>query len=581
MTNHPRLALALLAAAVIVLAVVAACAGPAGWRAPWQWDAIVLELRAPRVALGAVVGASLALAGLALQVLLCNDLAEPYVLGLSGGASAGAVASLTLGAFPPGAGAAAGAIAAAALVRRLARGPFDPARLLLAGIALGAIGSSLTGLLLAAAPPERLLRAATFWLLGGLGTPRWPAVLAPAVVLAVAGAWMLGRAERLDRLGLGADTAMALGVDVPRLRRGVLVAVVALTAATVAVAGMVGFVGLVAPHVARRITGASVRRCLPAAALAGAAMVIAADLVARTAIAPREVPVGLVTALVGGPFFLWQLRSGTPSYPPTPRDHDAIPTDRNGRPVVAARGIALGRGAAPLLVDVDLVVERGERLALVGGNGAGKTTLLRALAGIDAPRAGTIAWSGAPLPRDAARVARVGVLFQGEPASSLDVRTMVTLGLALDGSPGPASRRLVDEVISIADLERLVDRPCASLSGGEAQRAFLARALVARPGLLLLDEPTNHLDPARQAELHRMLDRLRGTCAVVIATHDLGLAATCDRVVLLAHGRIDALGSPDEVLTPARLAESLGVAVRRVDDPHGGPPLLRLLGAAS
>lgn len=297
-----------IALALVALAVLAASTGPAGWRAPWQWDPIVLELRAPRVVLAAVVGASLAIAGVALQTLLHNDLAEPYVLGLSGGASAGAVAALAVGVVPPGAGAAAGALTAAALVRALARGPFDPTRLLLAGVALGAVGSSVTGLLVTLAPPERLLRASTFWLFGGLGTPSWPAVLVPALVLAIAGAWMLGRAERLDRLGLGTDTASALGVDVVRLRRGVLVAVVALTAATVAVAGMVGFVGLIAPHAARRWVGASIRRCLPAAAIGGAALVIVADLVARTAVAPREVPVGLVTALVGGPFFLWQLQ---------------------------------------------------------------------------------------------------------------------------------------------------------------------------------------------------------------------------------------------------------------------------------
>lgn len=308
MTPRPLGATAVAAGAVVALAVLAASAGPAGWRAPWQWDVIVLELRAPRVVLAAIVGASLAVAGLALQVLLHNDLAEPYVLGLSGGASAGAVAALATGAFAPGAGAAAGAVVAAGMVRAIARGPFDPSRLLLAGIALGAIGASITGVFLAAAPPERLLRAATFWLFGGIGTPHWPALLAPAAVLAVAATWMLARAERLDRLGLGVDTATALGVDVPRLRRGVLVAAVALTAATVAVAGMIGFVGLVAPHLARRWTGASVRRCLPAAALGGASMLIAADLAARTALAPREMPVGLITALVGGPFFLWQLQ---------------------------------------------------------------------------------------------------------------------------------------------------------------------------------------------------------------------------------------------------------------------------------
>lgn len=249
--------------------------------------------------------------------------------------------------------------------------------------------------------------------------------------------------------------------------------------------------------------------------------------------------------------------------------------------VVAARGLAVGRGAMPILAAVDLDVVRGERVALVGGNGSGKTTLLRVLGGIDAPRAGIVAWNGEPLPCGAARVATVGVLFQDEPASRLDVRTMITLGLALDGPPGPESRRQVDDAIAAAQLEALAARPCASLSGGEAQRVLLARALVARPGLLLLDEPTNHLDPARQAALYGALDRLRGTCAVVMATHDLGLAATCDRVALLANGRIEALGAPTDVLTPARLAATLGVAVRRVDDPDGGPPLLRVMGALS
>jgi iron complex transport system ATP-binding protein len=247
--------------------------------------------------------------------------------------------------------------------------------------------------------------------------------------------------------------------------------------------------------------------------------------------------------------------------------------------VVATKGLAVGRGAAPVLTAVDLAVARGERIALVGGNGTGKTTLLRVLGGVDAPRAGVIAWNGGPLPRGAARVATVGVLFQDEPASQLDVRTMITLGLGLDGPPGPSSRHRVEAAIAEAQLETLADRACASLSGGEAQRVLLARALVARPGLLLLDEPTNHLDPARQAALYGALDRLRGTCAVVMATHDLGLAATCDRIALLAGGRIDALGPPADVLTPARLAAALGVAVRRVDDPDGGPPLLRVMGA--
>lgn len=306
-----RAAIPLLSLALAVVIGFALAAGPAGWRVPWSLDAVVLELRAPRVLLAAIVGASLAVAGVAMQALLHNVLAEPYVLGLSGGASAGAVASLALWpALPPGLAAAAGATSAAVLVRALSRGAYEPSRLLLVGVAVGSLLASITGLVLALAPGERLLRSATFWLFGGIGTAYWPMLVVPALLLGGITAGLVARAERLDRLALGDDVAATLGVDVTRLRRGVLLAAIALTAAAVAAAGLVGFVGLVAPHVARRWVGAQHRRLLPAAALGGAMLVTGADVAARTAFAPREVPVGLLTAAVGGPYFLWQLQRG-------------------------------------------------------------------------------------------------------------------------------------------------------------------------------------------------------------------------------------------------------------------------------
>jgi iron complex transport system permease protein len=299
--------LGLLVLACVAVAALGLAVGPAGWTA----DEIILGLRAPRVLLGGLVGASLAVAGAGMQGLLQNDLADPYVLGLSGGASAGAVASLALWpAMPPGAAAAAGAAGAATVVRALARGPYDPTRLLLAGVAVGSVLASVTGLIVVMAPADRLLRSATFWLFGGFGTPRWSSLVLPAIVLAGAFVWLLARAERLDRLTLGADVAASLGVDVARMRRWTLVASVALTATAVAAGGLVGFVGLIAPHAARRWVGASHRRLLPVAALGGAILVMAADTAARSAFAPREVPVGLLTAAVGGPFFLWLLQRG-------------------------------------------------------------------------------------------------------------------------------------------------------------------------------------------------------------------------------------------------------------------------------
>jgi iron complex transport system permease protein len=300
----------------LVIAAVGLSAGPTGWIAPWnaveqlfRAELIVSGLRAPRVALSAIVGASLGVAGAAMQTLLRNDLADPYVLGLSGGASVGAVCSLTLWpAFPPGLCGAAGAGMAALAVRALARGPHDPTRLLLAGVAMGSLLASATGLVLVLAPEERLLRSASFWLFGGLGTPRWGVLFVPALLLAAVLVWLLPRSERLDRLTIGEDVATSLGVDVPLTQRWILCAAVLLTASAVAVGGLVGFVGLVAPHSARRLVGARHRVLLPATALLGAALVMAADTVARTVFAPREVPVGLVTASVGGPFFLMLLR---------------------------------------------------------------------------------------------------------------------------------------------------------------------------------------------------------------------------------------------------------------------------------
>jgi iron complex transport system permease protein len=178
----------------------------------------------------------------------------------------------------------------------------------LGGVAVGAILASVTGLVLVLAPGERLLRSATMWLFGGLGTPPFTSLAAPALALPLAYLVLRRRAEALDRFVLGDDVAASLGTDPPRLRRLALGAAVVLTALAVAAAGLVGFVGLIAPHAARRLVGASHRALLPVATLLGALLVVVADTVARTAFAPREVPLGLITALVGGPLFLWLVR---------------------------------------------------------------------------------------------------------------------------------------------------------------------------------------------------------------------------------------------------------------------------------
>jgi iron complex transport system permease protein len=307
--RHPVIGvLGLLCLGALYLGIAA---GAAGWRSDVlgglaSGDEILTGLRAPRILLGALTGASLALAGVCMQSVLRNDLADPYILGVAGGASAGAVTSLALWpGLPPGPAAALGAGLATALVRAATRGPHDPGRLVLGGVAVGAVLASLTGLVLMLAPGDRLLRSATTWLFGGFGTPTSGALPAPALAL-LAAVVVLGRwSERLDRLVLGDDVAASLGTDPRRLRGVVLGAGILLTAISVAAGGLIGFVGLVAPHAARRLVGPAHRGTVPVAALLGALLVMVADTAARTTFAPREVPVGLVTALVGGPLFLW------------------------------------------------------------------------------------------------------------------------------------------------------------------------------------------------------------------------------------------------------------------------------------
>ena len=266
---------------------------------------VVLELRLPRALAAFAVGGLLALAGAMLQVLLRNPLADPYVLGVSGGASVAALVAIMLGL--PAAGvdglAALGALGACLLVFALAQGPggWTPTRLLLTGIVVAAGAGSVVSLLLALGDDARL-RGMVFWLLGDLsGTRRWPWLLA-LLALASAAGIVLGR--HLNVLARGAAQAATVGMDVRRLQAVLFVGSSVLTGCAVSAAGSIGFVGLVTPHLARLALGSDNRVVLPAAAMLGGALLMAADLAARVLIAPRQLPVGALTALVGVPLFL-------------------------------------------------------------------------------------------------------------------------------------------------------------------------------------------------------------------------------------------------------------------------------------
>lgn len=274
---------------------------------------IIRELRLPRVILAFGVGGSLAVAGAALQALLRNPLAEPWLLGLSGGASLGAVIAVVVG-LPSGFSVAffatVGALAAIALVYRIsaiAGRRLDPRVLLLAGVVVGAFCGSVTSAILVVSDPFTF-HAATIWLFGGFSRATWPAVRGFFLVAIPMLGWLWWLARTLDRMALGEEIASALGVEVERAHRIVLLVTSILTAASVSVAGVIGFVGLVVPHALRPIVGPLHRGLLPAVFLAGGAFTVLADLAARTVLRPSEVPVGIVTALVGVPVFALLLR---------------------------------------------------------------------------------------------------------------------------------------------------------------------------------------------------------------------------------------------------------------------------------
>ncbi|MER5972876.1 iron ABC transporter permease [Streptomyces sp. NPDC002055] len=277
---------------------------------------IVRDVRLPRVLLGAVVGAGLAVVGTVLQALVRNPVADPFLLGISSGASTGAVLVVVLGlgagatSFALPAGAFVGSLGALVAVYAMARrgGTMTTGRLVLAGVAVQYILSALTSLVLVTAAEAEHLRAVLFWTLGGLGGARWDALLLPAVALAVGTAVLMALARPLDLLLVGEEGATVLGLDTGRFRAAVFVLASLVTGVLVAVSGAIGFVGLVVPHAARMAVGAGHRALLPVSALGGAAFLIFADLLARTVAAPAEVPVGVLTALAGGPCFLWLLR---------------------------------------------------------------------------------------------------------------------------------------------------------------------------------------------------------------------------------------------------------------------------------
>ncbi|MEV0444376.1 iron ABC transporter permease [Streptomyces spectabilis] len=276
-------------------------------------DSLIWELRVPRVLMAALVGASLAVCGAALQAVTRNALADPYLLGISSGASTGAVAVVVLGFGSASLGVTGGAfvgalVSFALLMLLLRRGGLDSVRIVLTGVVVSQLFTALTSLVLMASGDAEMIRAITQWLLGSMAPARWDAVAVTAAVTAVGLLVLWLNSAALDGFSFGADTASSLGVDVTTTRRLLLVVTSLMTSVAVASVGAIGFVGLIVPHGVRFLVGPGHRVLVPLSALVGAVFLVWTDALARVAFTPQEVPVGVFTALLGVPLFLLVLR---------------------------------------------------------------------------------------------------------------------------------------------------------------------------------------------------------------------------------------------------------------------------------
>lgn len=291
---------------------------------PATWETILFSIRLPRTALVALTGAALAGSGAAYQGLFRNPLADPYLTGIASGAGLGAMLVMAwrwpaswLGLATVPVGAFLGALVTVALVLNLAR--LGPARsgaasvttLILAGVAVGAFATAVTTFLMLRSQGE--LRRAMAWLLGGFAMGGWGPVGAALPYIVLGLGVLIALARPLNVLQFGEEQAQQLGLNVERLKLVLIAAASLTTAAAVAFSGIIGFVGLMVPHVVRLLWGGDYRRLLPLSILIGASVLLVADVAARVVLAPQEVPVGIITALAGAPFFLWLLRRSQPA----------------------------------------------------------------------------------------------------------------------------------------------------------------------------------------------------------------------------------------------------------------------------
>ncbi|WP_308644279.1 iron ABC transporter permease [Oceanotoga sp.] len=291
-----------------------------------QWaksiETIVWNLRLPRILMAFITGATLSFVGVLMQALTRNSLANPYILGISSGASAGAVASIILGIFGflgylgPSIGAFLGAILSSLIVFKIAHSGsgYSSSKLVLTGVAVSAMFSSLTTFMVYTAKDSSKLRSAMFWMVGSVGGAKWNNILLPFLLLIISTTIMYIFNKELDGILIGEDTSKTLGINTELIRKIIIIISTLLTGFIVSLTGIIGFIGLIIPHISRQAVGSTHKKLIPFSILSGGLFLIWADTFARTAFTPEEIPIGVITSFLGAPFFLYLLRKNSYSF---------------------------------------------------------------------------------------------------------------------------------------------------------------------------------------------------------------------------------------------------------------------------
>lgn len=525
---------------------------------------IIVNVRLPGVMNVALVGASLSLCGAAMQGLLRNPLADGSTLGVSAGASLGAVIALALGVTIPGSDyggtmlmAMAFAFLSLTLILSLAYAldhSLATNSIILIGVIFSMFVSSVINLILSFVNDQ--VRSIAFWTMGSLSGTGYPHTRILSLVLLLCGGVIARHARELNAFAIGEDNARHVGVNVRRVKLAVLVTVSVLIGVCVSISGSIGFVGLVVPHAARMIAGPNHRRLLPASMFAGAIFLLLGGSDRADAAQP------------GGAF---HRRGDVAGRRGRVRRHLLSGAEGGVRAMLRAENVTVRYGAQTVVNGLSFELRAGQWLMLVGPNGAGKSTLIEAIAqGV--PYTGRISLEGRDIRvlKGAERARSVGFLAQKNAVSyAYSVEEVVSLGRYAHASGFLSARddegeACVERALEWTGLTALRRASVLTLSGGELQRTFLAQVFAQNPKLLILDEPANHLDLIYQKHIFSLIEAWlkQPGRAVISVVHDLSLAKKYGtHAVLMDRGRCAAQGKTAEVMTRERLEAVYGMDV--------------------